>query len=111
MTCYRSWKLERDTRRIWCIGGPSMTIEEVAFQVGFSPKVLRILLGHIPNLSHYTIRHAGQETLLLTNSTEGRALGFLADGDAFDILERDSAVRRRIAKERDDLCAHFMKTK
>ena len=100
-------RLELDVRRIWCIGGPDMPIEEVSFHVGYSPKVLRALLGHVPKLSYYTIRDLGLERLFDLDSTEGRALGFLADGDPFEVLRLDRLERERMRSVREALLAAF----
>lgn len=88
-----------------------MPLDEVALHVGHTAASLRTALSHIPKLSYYTIRNAGLEILFNSNSDCGRALGFLADGDAFDILQRDSDERRRLAAERATLCREFMEKK
>ena len=103
MLCLRLWRLEIEVRHVWCVGGPAMHISEVAFYVGHTECSLRSALGHIPRLNYYTIRNAGLEALIATGSTCGRALGFLADGDVFEILQRDTEERKRLALRRSVL--------
>lgn len=90
-----------------------MPIKEVALELGCSVKVLRILLSHIPNLGYETIRTAGFEILFANNSCDGRSLGFLVDGDPFEVLDADEDEMRRMEKERAALwaclLAHFKK--
>jgi hypothetical protein len=87
-----------------------MSIEEVSWHVRMTPDTLRAALSHINDLSYFTIRDAGVELLLLSGSTNARALGFLVDADAFEILELDEEEMRRFAKERYMLMRWFMKT-
>lgn len=81
-----------------------MTLDDVAWHVGMKPEMLRAALSHIHDLSYITIRVAGVEALLLSGSTNARALGFLVQGDAFEILELDADEMRRLVTERQILC-------
>jgi hypothetical protein len=103
--------LEHRARWIWCIGGPSMSIREVAFYLFMTPETLRGALGHIPNLGYVSIRRAGLELLFLNDSLRGAEIGFLVDGSVFEILELDAEESRRLEKEREELLQRFMKKK
>ncbi|WP_441232129.1 hypothetical protein AB7828_30805 [Tardiphaga sp. 215_C5_N2_1] len=84
-----------------------MTAIEVAEQLGCSASDLHTALSHIPQLGFDAIRSRGLEMMLAADSDAGKSIGFLANGDVSEILERDQDERDRLSAERAELCKSF----
>ncbi|MDR6871130.1 hypothetical protein J2Y55_002138 [Bosea sp. BE125] len=108
MSTFPCGLIEKRTRHFWCLGGPSMPIDEVAFRFRLTPTTLRAALGHIVDLSYVTIRLAGLEVMSSFDSCNGLSAGFLINAHWTEILERDAEEYERLATARGLLCASYL---
>lgn len=107
LLCMYTFALEAMVRRVFCVGGPDMTVEDVAIELGLEPATICFGLRHIPNLNYHTIREAGLAYLLLTGTSEAEQIGFLANGNVWDVLRLDRLEYERLAIERYKLINFF----